>query len=231
MFYFIPSLLSVAWGPFAIAALCDSEFGGPKALYDISRGLMLLRALGLIGFILILMLDYHRGAVLLLLRNNFVTVFINLGSRLLYSFAAASYFPNSGCNVHLLSMFFAIINSVFIDCLKVTHMLRFNREGFENVYGLGALASKINNLYGVFLFIFECARHFAIIKYVDSSLTNEFEVSSGDFRLTNVAIMNVSFTTSMLLSARVLLITYASTGKQFAILTSKIIAEPQYKSK
>ena len=110
-------------------------------------------------------------------------------------------------------------------------MLRFNREGFENLYGPGALASKIQNFSAVLVLMFECARHFAIIKSADSSLTNEFEVSSGDFRLTNVAIMNMSFTTSMLLVARVLLITYASTGKQFAILTSKIIAEPQYKSK
>ena len=157
-FYFIPSLLSVAWGPFAIAALCDSDFGGPKFLYDISLIIMVLRALGLIGFVQILMLDYHRGVALLLLRNNFVTVFINLGSRLLYSFAAASYFPNSACNVHLLSMFFFIINIVFIDCLKVTHMLRFNREGYENLYGPGALASKINNFSNVLVLMFECAR-------------------------------------------------------------------------
>lgn len=228
IFYFILSLLSFAWGPFAIAAVVNTEFGGPKAIYDVALFLMLLRALGLTVFTLIMMLDYNHGTVSLLIKNNFTTVLIQLGSRLLYIFAAASYFPNSVCNAHLTSMFFTVLHAVFFDYLKVTHMLRFNKEGFENLYGPGALASQINNFSGFFLFAFEFARHFAIIKYIDEG-TNEFEVVSGDFRLTNVAVMNASFTTSMILFARVLLITYFTDGKKFIVLTSKIIVEPHYK--
>ena len=113
-------------------------------------------------------------------------------------------------------------------------MMRLTEEGYETLYG-SAIAGFLNCCGYVFTFIFELCRHFAILKF----MSNSDEVNLGavlparlfgsELAITNLNLMNVTFTTSMVLYLRSILLSFSTGGKRFVILNTPINMKPVYR--
>jgi hypothetical protein len=97
------SMLLPFWGPWARAALTNTSLGGTATT-------------------LILALDLHPGTVRLLLRKSRFLISLNIGTRLVYTLAAISYFPHPVHVINLVSSLVAVSSACFQDSSQVTNM-------------------------------------------------------------------------------------------------------------
>ncbi|GMI26337.1 hypothetical protein TeGR_g4571 [Tetraparma gracilis] len=198
---YIPCILLPAWGPFAIAGLTSTSLGdGTEGITRASLVIMALCGLGAVMLYLIMFLDCHAGTVRLILRNAKLGLLLTIGTRLVYT---------------------------------ITGLMRLTEEGYKAVFG-GAVTGFVHGMVYVFVFIFEMCRHFAIIKLLDGSdAVNVVAVLparwfGSQLVVTNVNLMNVCFTTSMILLLRTALLTYGTGGKRFVVLSTPINLKPVY---
>jgi hypothetical protein len=119
------------------------------------------------------------------------------------------------------------------DALKVTQLMRLSKTAYAGISG-HTVAGFFNGVTWVAGFLLEVARHFAIIKYLaDSDDVREVAVLparllGSELVLTNLNVMNVTFSTSMILTARAMWVTFANSGQRFVVLNTAINIKPQY---
>jgi hypothetical protein len=232
--HYIPILLLPAWGPFGIAGLTSTSLGdGTEGITRASLVIMALCGLGTVMLHLILLLDCHAGTVRLTIRNAKLSLLLTIGTRLVYTVAAAIYLPSFANVAWLVGQLIWTIFQNFFDAWKITGLMRLTEEGYKAMFG-GAAAGFINGTAFAFCFIFEMCRHFAIIKLLDGSdAVNVVAVLparwfGSQLVVTNVNLMNVCFTTSMILALRTTLLTYGTGGKRFVVLSTPINLKPVY---
>ncbi|GMH56656.1 hypothetical protein TrRE_jg1841 [Triparma retinervis] len=223
------------WGPFAIAGLTNTSLGdGTESITRASVVMMMVSGIGISVFDCILAMDFHVGIFFLIIRNAKLTILLNIGTRLVYTVAAIIHYPHAANVCWLVSVLIATFNVVFLDALKITQMMRFTEEGYKAVFG-SAIAGFLNGCTNIFTFIFELCRHFAILKLMnDSDEVNLVAVLparlfGSELVITNLNLMNVTFTTSMVLLMRSFLLTFSTGGKRFVVLNTPINMKPVYK--
>ena len=116
----------------------------------------------------------------------------------------------------------------FHDALLVFHKMRLKPAAYQRLYGHGGIAARATYTLSFFNFMLECARHFALLlAATNGGATTIYELVpsgflSGSMRVTNVNVMNFTFTAAMVVYAQVLWSNYRSRGKQFAMVNSRI---------
>ena len=232
---YIPALFLPLWGPFAIAGLTNKSLGdGTESITIASVVMMILYGIGSSVFYCIIAMDYHVGTFFLIIRNAKLTILLNIGSRLVYTVAAISHYPHAANVCWLVGQLIATAFFSFFDALKVTQMMRFTEEGYKAMFG-SAIAGFLTFCVLVFNFIFELCRHFAILKLMSDS--NEVNVVAvlparlfgSELVITNLNLMNVTFTTSMVLALRTALLTISTGGKRFVVLNTPINFKAVYR--
>jgi hypothetical protein len=223
------------WGPFAIAGLTNTSLGdGTESITRASVVMMIVSGIGLSVFDCIMAMDFHVGTFFLIIRNAKLTILLNIGTRLVYTVAAIIHYPHAANACWLVGMLIATVSNTFMDALKITQMMRLTEEGYKALFG-SAIAGFLNGSSWVFCFIFELCRHFAILKLMnDSDEVNLVAVLparlfGSELVITNLNLMNVTFTTSMVLSLRTALLTFSTGGKRFVVLNTPINMKPVYK--
>ena len=225
----ILALLMPAWGPFALAASMSRSLGeGTEGWADASLVLWALYSVGGLVVNSIMLLDCHPGAVRLIWRECTFSLFLKLGSRLVYTVAAISYFPRLVNVLHLLAWCVFSIHLCLEDATSVTHMMRYSPEGYRKLKGNAAAGRLLAVIYAL-SFLFELGRHFALLHIADDGATIEL-VPASVFggAVTNVNVLNAAFSTSMLLYLRWLWVRYSSGGKQFNMIVSRVNLHPEY---
>jgi hypothetical protein len=91
-----------------------------------------------------------------------------IGSRLLYTVAAAIYLPTFMHVVWLVGFLVQTSQSLFFDANKVTGMMRLSEEGYKAMFG-NAAVGYLNGAVTLFLSSFEICRHLAILKLLGES--------------------------------------------------------------
>ncbi|GMI41365.1 hypothetical protein TrCOL_g8200 [Triparma columacea] len=232
---FIPAPLLPLWGPFAIAGLTNTSLGdGTESITKASVVILMLSGIGGSVFCCIMAMDYHVGTFSLIIRNAKLTILLNIGSRLVYTVAAIIHYPHAANVCCLVGQLITTVNYSFMDALKVTQMMRFTEEGYKAAFG-SAIAGFLNFCVFVFNFIFELCRHFAILKLMsDSDEVNVVAVLparlfGSELVITNLNLMNVTFTTSMVLYLRSILLTFSTGGKRFVVLNTPINFKAVYR--
>jgi hypothetical protein len=232
---YIPAPFLPLWGPFAIAGLTNTSLGdGTESITRASVVMMMLYGIGNSVFCCILAMDYHVGTFSLIIRNAKLTILLNIGSRLVYTVAAISHYPHAANVSWLVGQLILTAFYSFLDALKITQMMRFTEEGYKAMFG-SAIAGFLNFCVVVFNFIFELCRHFAILKLMsDSNDVNVVAVLparlfGSELVITNLNLMNVTFTTSMVLYLRSTLLTFSTGGKRFVVLNTPINFKAVYR--
>ena len=85
----------------------------------------------------------------------------------------------------------------------------------------------------VFSFVFEVARHVAVLFALDTGLSTTVEllpesIFGAGLRLTNLHLLNATFSTSMILSLRLQWVQNTTKGKQFVMISSPVNLHPTY---
>jgi hypothetical protein len=179
-------------------------------------------------------MDYHVGTFFLIIRNAKLTILLNIGSRLVYTVAAIIHYPHAANVSCLVYQLIATASLCFTDSIKITQMMRLTEEGYEAVFG-SAIAGFLNFCAHGFYFIFELCRHFAILKLMsDSDEVNVVAVLparlfGSELVITNLNLMNVTFTTSVVLALRTILLTFSTGGKRFVVLNTPINFKAVYR--
>ena len=232
---YIPMLFLPLWGPFAIAGLTNTSLGdGTESITRASVVMMMLLGIGGSVFLCIMAMDYHVGTFSLIIRNAKLTILLNIGSRLVYTVAAIIHYPHAPNVSWLVGQLILTAFYSFLDALKITQMMRFTEEGYKAMFG-SAIAGFLNFCVVVFNFIFELCRHFAILKLMsDSNDVNVVAVLparlfGSELVITNLNLMNITFTTSMVLALRSALLTYGTGGKRFVVLNTPINFKAVYR--
>ncbi|GMH57268.1 hypothetical protein TrRE_jg2945 [Triparma retinervis] len=196
--------------------------------------MMMVSGIGISVFECIMSMDFHVGTFFLIIRNAKLTILLNFGTRLVYTVAAIIHYPHAANVSWLVGVLIWTVHIVFLDALKITQMMRFTEEGYKAMFG-SAIAGFLNGSTWVFILIFELCRHFAILKLMnDSDEVNLVAVLparlfGSELVITNLNLMNVTFTTSMVLVLRTTLLTFSTGGKRFVVLNTPINMKPVYR--
>ncbi|GMH54443.1 hypothetical protein TrRE_jg4279, partial [Triparma retinervis] len=232
---YIPPPFLPLWGPFAIAGLTNTSLGdGTESITRASVAMMMVSGIGISVFECILALDLHVGTFFLIIRNAKLTILLNVGTRLVYTVAAIIHYPHAANVCWLVGQLIATVFYIFMDALIITQMMRFTEEGYKAMFG-NAMAGFLNGSLIIFTFIFELCRHLAILKLMnDSDEVNLVAVLparlfGSELVITNLNLMNFTFTTSMVLSLRTALLTIRTGGKRFVVLNTPINVIPVYR--
>jgi hypothetical protein len=114
-------------------------------------------------------------------------------------------------------------------------MMRFTEEGYQAMHG-NAVAGFLNACGQIFGYVMELCRHFAIIKYMDGSADVQIAAVlparwfGTELVITNLNLMNVTFTSFMILQLRTIFLTYSTGGKRFVVINTPINIKPVYSS-
>ena len=236
VFILILGLLLPAWGPFALSAMVSTDASnatgsillvgveGTEGWAEVSLGLMGVYAVAGTVMCLIVLMDSHPGTVLLLLREAKFNLTLNIGSRLVYTVAAATYFPNPNNVLFLIMCQAAIVQFSFQDARSVTQLMRRSREANSKTHG-----NIFVNIMLAFTFIFEMARHFAVLHALSDDAANAMEAELGrGLGVSNLNVMNVSFSTSMILTVRYCWVLWSSRGTRFIMIRSHVNLHAEY---
>ncbi|GMI05521.1 hypothetical protein TrRE_jg3301 [Triparma retinervis] len=232
---YIPALLLPLWGPFAIAGLANTSLGdGTEGIAGASVVSMTVMGISFSVFLCIMAMDWHVGTFFLIIRNAKLTILLNVGTRLVYTIAAILHYPHTANVCWLLAQIIWAVFLIFMDATKITNMMRFTEEGYKAMFG-NAIAGFLNGSLIIFTFIFELCRHLAILKLMnDSDEVNLVAVLparlfGSELVVTNLNLMNFTFTTSMVLYLRSILLNFSTGGKRFVVLNTPINVIPVYR--
>ena len=245
--FFPVAVLVPLWGYYAIAdllAAAKESVAAPGTATSWPLVVMALWGVSLTVMMSVLALDFHPAIVRLIWGEAKLKVVLVIGSRLLYTAAAISYFPHYANVTWLVGCLANVMCYCFDDALLMTHKMRFKPEPFQNLYGHGAIAARATYTSMVFGLSLECVRHFALLLAAKQQggdggehcgggapdgggSTTTIELvppgfMGGRMRVTNVHIMNFTFTAAMLCVAQVFWSTFQSRGEHFAMVTTRI---------
>ena len=227
--YYVTALLVPFWGYAAVRDLLAAARGS-ISMTDAPWSLvvMTLNAVGTTVLLLVMAIDFHPAVVRLIWREAKPRVVLAVGSRLLYTAAAISYFPHVTNVLWLILWVIGVAYYCFNDALLVFHKMRLKPAAYQRLYGHGGIVPRATYAASSFGFMLECARHFALLLAAkNGGATTILELVpsgflSGSMRVTNVNVMNVTFTAFMVIYAQVQWTHYRSCGEQFAMIKTRI---------
>ena len=175
---------------------------------------------------LMFVLQCHPTVVRLLWDRARIAILFTVGSRLAYTVASISYFPDPVNVLWLVYQMVASILTVFEDAFQVSAMLRNTKASQET--GAGNAIQRMTHFVSALHVLLEIARHFAILYALDTALAAKRPMAvlpadwlGEELSFSNVELISVTFTAYIVLGAKAIFVRARSGGSQLALLTTR----------
>jgi hypothetical protein len=159
---------------------------------------------------------------LALAHNRFSTFFV-VGTRLVYTAAAVSCFPDGVHAVFLVHMVISCVHDLLRDARTVGQLLRNTRHSTEA--GASNLFELFIDIIRALEAVLDVGRHLAVLYAARDGATTvrtiAASVGSRQLALTNVDVMSATFTASVVLNLRTVWVSGRSRGKVLPGLTTR----------